>query len=66
MDNNEYIQFADPWPLNPKGELLLGLKIESVKGLERCEEIFGFNLEGYGKIRIYGFLAERYLSYWFD
>ena len=39
MDNNEYIQFADPWPLNPKGELLLGLKIESVKGLERCEEI---------------------------
>ncbi|MBM32540.1 MAG: hypothetical protein CL764_06795 [Chloroflexi bacterium] len=39
IENNEYIQFADPWPLNPKGELLLGLKIESVKGLERCEEI---------------------------
>ena len=34
--------------------------------LERCEKIFGFNLEGYGKTRMYAFLAERYLSYWFD
>ena len=33
--------------------------------LERCEKEFGFNLEGYGFKRIYGFLAERYLSYWF-
>ena len=33
--------------------------------LERCEKEFGFNLEGYGMKRIYGFLAERYLSYWF-
>ena len=34
--------------------------------LERCEKIFGFNLKGYGRTRIYGFLAERYLSYWFN
>ena len=34
--------------------------------LERCEKIFRFeNLKGYGLQRIYGFLAERYLSYWF-
>ena len=34
--------------------------------LERCERLFGFeNLKGFGKIRIYGFLAERFLSYWF-
>ena len=33
--------------------------------LTRCEKEFGFNLEGYGLKRIYGFLAERYLSYWF-
>jgi len=35
--------------------------------LERCEEKFGFrNLVGYGKIRIYTFLAERFMSYWFQ
>ena len=33
--------------------------------LEKCENIFGFKLEGYGKTRIYAFLAERFLSYWF-
>ncbi len=35
--------------------------------LQKCENLFGFeNLEGYGKKRIYGFLAERFLSYWFN
>ena len=34
--------------------------------LERCENKFGFNLEGYGLKRIYGFLAERFMSYWFQ
>jgi len=34
--------------------------------LQRCEKIFGYNLEGYGKTRMYAFLAERYLSYWFN
>ncbi len=34
--------------------------------LERCEKIFGFkNLSGYETTRIYAYLAERYLSYWF-
>ena len=34
--------------------------------LEKCENLFGFeDLEGYGKTRIYGFLAERFMSYWF-
>ncbi len=34
--------------------------------LEKCENIFGFkNLYGYDLTRIYGFLAERFLSYWF-
>ena len=33
--------------------------------LEKCEEKFGFNLEGYGMKRIYGFLAERFMSFWF-
>jgi hypothetical protein len=35
--------------------------------LKKCEKIFGFeNLSGYGMKRIYGFLAERYMSYWFS
>ena len=35
--------------------------------LEKCEKLFGFeNLMGFGKIRIYGFLAERFMSYWFQ
>ena len=33
--------------------------------LERCEKEFGFDLDGYGLKRIYGFLAERYMSFWF-
>ena len=34
--------------------------------LRKCEDIFGFNLNGYARTRIYAFLAERYLSYWFN
>jgi len=34
--------------------------------LEECEKIFGFDLNGYAKTRIYAFLAERYLSFWFN
>ena len=34
--------------------------------LKRCEKVFGFKSRSYGETRIYGFLAERYLSYWFN
>lgn len=34
------------------------------KWLFDCEKIFGFSELGYNK-RIYGFLGERYMSYWF-
>ena len=34
--------------------------------LFKCEELFkNKNLFGYDQVRIYGFLAERYMSYWF-
>jgi hypothetical protein len=33
--------------------------------LLKCEAIFGFNLKSYGKIRMYTFLAERFLPFWF-
>ena len=38
-DDNDYRAKADPWPLNPDGELLLGLKIETLAGLNNCEQI---------------------------
>ena len=34
--------------------------------LDKCEDVFGFNLHGYSKKRIYAFLAERFVSYWFQ
>ena len=33
--------------------------------LEKCEKIFGFDMKDYNKIRMYTFLAERFLPYWF-
>lgn len=39
IDYAAYLDRADPWPLNPEGELLLGLKIESAAALPRIEEI---------------------------
>ncbi|MBV9543219.1 MAG: hypothetical protein JOY61_02445 [Chloroflexi bacterium] len=34
----EYLRVADPWPLNPDGQLLLGLKIENVRALANVEQ----------------------------
>lgn len=49
-----------------KTKLLRGYYETIFPWLEKCEKIFGFNnLKDYGSQRIYGFLAERFLSYWF-
>jgi 4-hydroxy-2-oxoheptanedioate aldolase len=37
VSRSEYLSIADPWPLNPQGELLLGLKIEDSHALENAE-----------------------------
>ena len=34
----EYVQRADVWPLNPDGELMLGLKIENQRALANVDE----------------------------
>ena len=34
--------------------------------LENCEKIFGFNLKGYNQVRLYAFLAERFMPFWFN
>ena len=49
-----------------KKEILIDYYNSLFPWLNRCEKIFGFNnLNSYGLKRIYGFLAERYMSYWF-
>ena len=35
----EYLAKADPWPLNPQGELLLGLKVENKRALANRDSI---------------------------
>lgn len=35
----DYLQRADPWPLNPEGELLLGLKIENTRALANADKV---------------------------
>lgn len=37
LSTPEYLKKADPWPLNPEGELFLGLKIENVRALSNVE-----------------------------
>ena len=39
LSREDYMARSDPWPLNPQGELLLGVKIESPEGVANCESI---------------------------
>ena len=39
LSTAEYSKVADPWPLNPDGELILGLKIEDKYCLDNVDEI---------------------------
>ena len=39
ITGQEYVKIADPWPLNPDGELLLGLKIEDRECVANAEYI---------------------------
>jgi len=39
MSAEEYMDRCDPWPLNPRGELLLGVKLESPEGIAQADAI---------------------------
>ena len=39
VSREEYMERSDPWPLNARGELLLGVKIESPEGVANCEKV---------------------------
>jgi 4-hydroxy-2-oxoheptanedioate aldolase len=50
MPPEEYLERCDPWPLNPKGELLLGVKLESPEGIAHCEEILAVPGLGFAEL----------------
>jgi 4-hydroxy-2-oxoheptanedioate aldolase len=66
----EYMARCDPWPLNPAGELLLGVKLESPEGVANCEEILavpglGFAEMGPGDLSLaFGYPEIRMDPYW--
>ena len=78
LDNNNRSDFSNfvnnKTSFNPHNMLICKSKkilsnyyTEVFPWLKRCEQEFGFkNLSGYGQTRIYGFLAERFMSYWFQ
>ncbi len=39
LSQEEYMERAEPWPLNPHGELMLGLKLESPEGIAAADEL---------------------------
>ncbi len=39
LSERDYFARCDPWPLNPLGELMLGVKLESPEGVANCEAI---------------------------
>ena len=50
LSTEDYMDRCDPWPLNPKGELLLGVKLESPEGIANCEEIIAVPGLGFAEI----------------
>ena len=64
--NNEVSYNPQNMFICKKKEILFSYYESLFPWLLKCEKLFGFkNLKGYGLQRIYGFLAERYMSYWF-
>ena len=73
VNQSDFLKFLNGYELNPynmficrNSEILKQFYEEIFPWLFRCEEEFkDLNLQGYDKVRIYGFLAERYMPYWF-
>jgi len=50
LSQQEYFNLAEPWPLSPKGELLLGVKIESPAGVDKAAEILAVPGLGFAEL----------------
>jgi 4-hydroxy-2-oxoheptanedioate aldolase len=46
----DYIARCEPWPLDPAGELLLGVKLESPEGIANCEAILAVPGLGFAEL----------------
>ncbi|HVC53932.1 MAG TPA: aldolase/citrate lyase family protein [Stellaceae bacterium] len=46
----EYMRLCEPWPLNPEGELLLGVKLESPEGIAHADEILAVPGLGFAEL----------------
>jgi|TARA_B100001063_G_C16699386_1_gene521711 hypothetical protein len=72
-DRNDFLNFVrNNTKFNPhimfvsKKKIIQDWFFTLFEWLEKCEKEFGFeNLKGYDKTRIYAYLAERFLSFWF-
>ena len=53
MNASDYFRLADTWPLDPAGEILLVVQIESVSGVENIDEIL--SVPGIGAVMIGSF-----------
>ncbi len=50
LSQEQYLDRCDPWPLNPEGELLLGVKLESPEGIAQCERILAVPGLGFAEV----------------
>ncbi len=50
LEGADYLNRCDPWPLNPAGELLLGVKLESPEGIANCDEILAVPGLGFAEL----------------
>jgi 4-hydroxy-2-oxoheptanedioate aldolase len=50
LSEQDYLRRCNPWPLNPEGELLLGVKLESPEGIARCEEVLAVPGIGFAEL----------------
>ena len=63
---NENVSFNPHIMFISKKEIINKWFNDLFKWLFKCEKIFGFSkLKGYDQERLYAYLAERYLSFWF-
>ena len=50
LSQEAYFTLAEPWPLSPQGELLLGVKIESPAGVAKADEILAVPGLGFAEL----------------